>query len=683
MAGTNWNRREFVQHGAAGLAAAWAARSGLASQAAMRANAGPANAHLAAGRMSLANRAIAAVWETSAQGLRLASVRAPGLPALLTPAPAFTLRINGVEVASNALRLVGAPRQSALRPNPRAANLAERLPGQQLEATLADPAGKFHLAWRALLRDGSHYIRQEITLTAANSALPVAEVTLLDLANGGAQVMGTVAGSPVVIGHQGGGWFLGFEHPLSASAVDNGRARCFFTRALPLPAGQSAAYSSVIGAAAPGQLRRDFLAYVERERAHPYRPFLHYNSWFDLGYFTPYDQAGCLDVIHAFGQQLHQRRGVKLDSFLFDDGWDNHQNWGFNSGFPDGFTPLQSAAAKIGAAPGVWLSPWGGYGKPRQQRLAYARAHGFETNREGLALSGPVYYKLFHQVCLEMITKYGVNQFKLDGTGSTAQVVPGSAFGSDFEAAISLIGDMRAARPDLYVNLTTGTYPSPFWLRYADSTWRGGSDTSFAGVGSDRQQWITYRDADTFRHVVGRGPLYPLNALMLHGIVFAKHARRLSTDPNHDFDAEVRSYFGTGTQLQEMYISHDLLGPAEWDVLAEAAQWARRNAAILVDTHWIGGDPGQLQPYGHAAWSPAGAILTLRNPSDQPQALELDLAAALELPPGAPARFRFASPWQRDQWRQPQASAPLELAAGDKHRFALRPFEVLTLEARA
>ncbi|HVA64677.1 MAG TPA: enterotoxin, partial [Terriglobales bacterium] len=209
------------------------------------------------------------------------------------------------------------------------------------------------------------------------------------------------------------------------------------------------------------------------------------------------------------------------------------------------------------------------------------------------------------------------------------------------------------------------------------------SDTSFAGVGSDRQQWITYRDADTFRHVVGRGPLYPLNALMLHGIVFAQHARRLSTDPNRDFDAEVRSYFGTGTQLQEMYISHDLLGSAEWDVLAEAAQWARRNAATLVDTHWIGGDPRQLEAYGHAAWSPAGAILTLRNPSDQPQSLELDLAAALELPPGAPTRYRFTSPWKQDQWRQPQSAAPLELAAGDKHSFALQPFEVLTLEARA
>jgi len=30
-------------------------------------------------------------------------------------------------------------------------------------------------------------------------------------------------------------------------------------------------------------MRRDFLAYLELERAHPYRTFLHYNTWYDIG----------------------------------------------------------------------------------------------------------------------------------------------------------------------------------------------------------------------------------------------------------------------------------------------------------------------------------------------------------------------------------------------------------------
>jgi hypothetical protein len=68
-----------------------------------------------------------------------------------------------------------------------------------------------------------------------------------------------------------------------------------------------------------------------------------------------------------------------------------------------------------------------------------------------------------------------------------------------------------------------------------------------------------YRDADTYKHVVLAGSLYPLNALMLHGLIYAKHAKNLGTDPGNDFADEVHGYFGTGTQFQEMYITPSLL----------------------------------------------------------------------------------------------------------------------------
>jgi len=273
-----------------------------------------------------------------------------------------------------------------------------------------------------------------------------------------------------------------------------------------------------------------------------------------------------------------------------------------------------------------------------------------------------------------MVRRYGVNQFKIDGTGNVANAIPGSEFDSDFDAAITLIGDLRRERPDLYVNLTTGTFPSPFWLRYADSIWRGGEDHSFAGVGTDRQQWITYRDGDTFRGVVSRGPLFPLNALMLHGLIYAKQAKRLDTDPGHDFTSEIRAYFGTGTQLQEMYVTPSLLTQQNWDVLAEAAKWSRENADVLSDTHWLGGDPRQLQVYGHAAWSPRRGILSLRNPSDKPQSIAIDVARAFELPAGAPESYAARSPWREDAGRP-----AITLTAGREHRFDLPPFAVVTL----
>ncbi len=62
---------------------------------------------------------------------------------------------------------------------------------------------------------------------------------------------------------------------------------------------------------------------------------------------------------------------------------------------------------------------------------------------------------------------------------------------------------------------------------------------------------------------------------MLHGIIYAKHAKNLDSDSQGDFQNEVRDYFGNGTQLQEMYITPALLSSANWDTLAEAAKWSR------------------------------------------------------------------------------------------------------------
>jgi hypothetical protein len=150
----------------------------------------------------------------------------------------------------------------------------------------------------------------------------------------------------------------------------------------------------------------------------------------------------------------------------------------------------------------------------------------------------------------------------------------------------------------------------------------------------------------------------------------------LGSDPENDFSNEVHSYFGSGTQLQEMYISHALLSNNNWDDLAEAAIWSRRNAEVLRDTHWVGGDPEKLEVYGWAAWSPAKGILTLRNPSDQRQSLAIDLRKAFELPPKTPDRFLAHSPWKRAS-----AATPVSFEAGQESVFTLQPFEVLTLEA--
>lgn len=591
---------------------------------------------------------------------------------LTLPAPFAILMNSGVIYNAANLKLEGDPRLIAHTAEAGAPRLADRTRGKTLELTLASDDGRLRLTWSLVLLDGTNYLRQSVTLPAADRDQPIAQIRLIDLALADAKVAGAVKGSPIVAGN----WFLGFEDPLSEGNVHNGRATAWIERELPLRAGRQLVYSSVIGVAESGQMRRAFLAYLETERAHPYRTFLHYNSWYDLGYFTPYSEKDALDRIDFFGRELTEKRGVKLDSFLFDDGWDNHHSlWGFNEGFPDGFSKLKEEAQKFGAAPGVWMSPWGGYGKPKDERIAFGRANGYEIIKDGYALSGPKYYDAFRGVALKMVGEYGVNQFKFDGTGNVDEVFQGSRFDSDFAAMMHLIGELRAAKPDLFVNLTTGTWPSPFWLMYADSIWRGGEDDSTAGVGPYRERWITYRDADTYQRVVLNGPLYPLNSLMLHGILFAQHHRELKADPQNCFRHEVRSYFGTGTQLQEMYITPGLLSRQNWDDLAEAARWSRANADVLKDTHWVGGNPAWLEVYGWASWSPRKSILVLRNPSGHAQKFSIHLRALLELPRQAPVAYTARSPWPEDA-----SQAPLQLTADKSREITLAPFEVFTLD---
>jgi len=162
---------------------------------------------------------------------------------------------------------------------------------------------------------------------------------------------------------------------------------------------------------------------------------------------------------------------------------------------------------------------------------------------------------------------------------------------------------------------------------------------------------------------------------MLHGMIYARSHKDLDKDPGNDFRNEIRSYFGTGTQLQEMYITPSLLTEKNWDDLAEAAKWSRTNAAVLKDTHWVGGDPAWLEVYGWAAWTPKKGILVLRNPSNREQVMKVRLADAFELPPDAPKVYSARSPWKEDAGRP-----AIVLHAQEAHEFHLGPFQVLTLD---
>lgn len=579
----------------------------------------------------------------------------------------FILHDN-IVVTSDEFKLAGAPVISEFAGNPDATTYADRLHGKKYSADLEYPEKGLTVHWEADLRDGSNYVRQIFTFKARD-ANQISGITLVKLpVSIGVRKEGTVDGSPII--HKN--MFFALEHPLS-KVEQNGN---FIIAYLPRLENN---LSTVWGVTPDKQLRRGFLYYVERERAHPYHQVLHYNSWYDISWDDrKFTESECLDRIKWFGDSLITRRHVPMKGFLFDDGWDDNKTlWKFHSGFPDGFTNLKKAAQSYNSDIGAWLSPFGGYGNSKMLRMEYGKKQTppFETNDQGFSLSGPVYFNRFKEVTSEFIKKYDICMLKFDGVGrgNGADIV----YQKDVEAFLKLLKELLAMKSDLYLSLTTGTWPSVYWLKYGDNIWRGGDDTNVMGEGSNRQKWITYRDADTYKNVVLRGPLYPLNSLMLCGICIADYGIPGSFEMDDEgISDEIWSFFATGTNLQELYINPHKLNTASWNCLADAGIWAKENENIMTDVHWIGGDPAKGEVYGFAAWSSGKAVLSLRNPSGIQKSYEVNVGSVFELPANARNNYVFYDA------RAISASEKKRIIAnGKSFKIVLQPFEVKIFNA--
>lgn len=577
---------------------------------------------------------------TTAEGERITGAHLGSYPALDLPASAF--------------RLAAPPRVA-------------RLPagGVALEAELTAAPG-LRARWRAELRDGAHYVRQTLELSTPQPQAPLFGVELCDVRLPEAETIGRCPGSPVA----GGGMFLGVEMPGAQNALDGSTgARIGFPCRLELSPRQPYSFAAVAGVAPAGQLRRAFLCYIERERARPARPFLHYNGWYDLGYSV--NASNVFDVVTRFDEELVRKRGVPVQAYLVDDGWDDVRAglWAENlKRFPGGFRALKARMDPLGAHLGIWISPLGGYGGAKE-RTELARQAGLIPAEGELDLAQPRYRQWFEERCRQLMREDGVTAFKWDKAGEGVS--------PHFMALLGVAHALRRENPELFINVTVGTWPSPFWLNHVDATWRNGSsDVGWTGKGDDREQWLTFRDGYCRKLFVEKAPLYPLNAVMHHGIV---HGRCFQGDKvgksGPHLKNEARSYFASGAMLQELYLTPSLMTPEAWDRVAEAARWAHAHAEVLVDAHWVGGDPLALEPYGYAAWSPRRGTLMLRNPADQPRTFALDAATAFELPAGAAQRYTLRAPYA-DQRVQ-----TLTLAAGQPQEVALEPFEVLVFDA--
>ena len=420
-----------------------------------------------------------------------------------------------------------------------------------------------------------------------------------------------------------------------------------WSRHTTLKAGQTWKVSAVVGLIAPGQARRSFLCYSERERAVPWRAFPIYNSWFELNinrnddpeYTTNFNEQQCLQVLDQWKTHLFDPYGVGIGSFVWDDGWDEYGTWQFNPNFPNGFSALSDKAWTMNSQIGAWLGPVGGYGQSGNYRRSYW------SSRGGMQLSNEAYYKVFLDRTSYMLNTYHFNFFKFDGISAQFSAVgpdAGTTGEENAEAIIDIERRLRQVKPDLFINTTVGTWASPFWFQVTDAVWRQENDWYTAGdQGNTRERWITYRDRLVYQNFVQNSPLCPINTLMTHGFILSKFGNGVADMSQNyaDIVREMRCAFACGSGMVEVYADFSLMNTINsgklWGELAECIKWQQANADVLADIHWVGGNPWdgtKANVYGWASWNGKKATLALRNPSTSRQTFKTTLRKALDIP---------------------------------------------------
>lgn len=542
-----------------------------------------------------------------------------------------------------------------LAENPSAATASLRYAGKALEARFTYE--ELSIVWRAVLRNGSHYLRTEMDIQAAKD-LPMKGIVAMNylVAKNSAytapEVVGNTRGAILASNHI----FAGLETPMGLnSCKDEGNAthiEGLWRRNTTLKAGKTWNISSVVGLVAPKQLRRSFLAYSERERAVAWRPYPVYISWYELNIDRNNAQAPsykgnmtveqCADVVSHWKTHFYDKYQMAPKAFVWDDGWDQYGTWTFNPNFPNGFDEPANEAKKMGTGIGAWLGPVGGYGQSGEYRRAYWRSKG------GMQLSNEDYYNFFIRCCTNMIDRYDFRFFKFDGISAQASAIgpdEGTRGEENAEAIISIERAVRQKRPDIFLNTTVGTWASPFWFHFTDAVWRQEGDYGEAGdQGTDRERWITYRDRLVYQNFIQRSPVCPINTLMTHGFILSRWG---SVSKNMDYDGivrEMRCAFACGSGMVELYNDYKLMDEikdnqgnagALWKDLAECIKWQQEQADVLPDAHWVGGNPWdgkKANVYGWAAWNGKKSVLTLRNPSASAQTFTTTLREALDIP---------------------------------------------------
>ncbi len=465
-------------------------------------------------------------------------------------------------------------------------------------------------------------------------------------------------GQPVAFQAGQGGLFMGLEYPAADNLLAGDSSGVHISCGHEIgeklsPAGYTSEWA-VIGITPDTLVKLWFMRYVNDLRVVPLRPYTLYNSWYDLR-SPEYPRVPAENIMNESNveriagllrENMIEKHHITLDAFVLDDGWDVYQSdWTLRRHeFPHGLKPIAEELKKTNTTLGMWLGPTGGYSF-RMKRVNWMREHGYEVvgstpNTAMLCLAGKNYSSLFRKRVTDFVADDGVGYFKWDGIQfSCSEPDHGHPPGIFSRRAVmeSLIDKCRAVReknPDVYLNITSGTWLSPWWVKYANQIWMQGEDYGYADVPSisPRDAAMTYRDLSLYDDFRKNDFWFPVQNLMTHGIIKGTLEKLGGEEePLDKFTNEVLLYLARGVSMWELYISPDILTEGEWNAMARGIRWAKDRFPILSSTEMIGGDPKLRESYGYVHFKGNRGIIAARNPWIVTDTLRADLSPSYGL----------------------------------------------------
>lgn len=470
-------------------------------------------------------------------------------------------------------------------------------------------------------------------------------------------------GQPVYIN----GMFFGNEFPECHNNIENDTAFIRYYSGKNLTElkldknGEFALWRNVFGSARSLDLeviKSDFFDYI-RDISVPFRFRVQYNSWYD--HMMDINSENIFDSFFEIEKGLTQHGVPPVDSYVVDDGWNDYTGnfWKFNNKFPNELYEASKTAKKLSSDFGLWLGPRGGYIYERAFGKNMEKAGTGRYNRQArdVCISHSGYVKSVTDLFIDYMDRFDINYWKLDGFayrpcrskkhGHITGGPNGMYYTTEvWERWIEIFDKMLRFRAsqgkELWLNLTSYTNPSPWFLQWGKSMWlQNSSDHSFisrskkgeALKGNKSDEMLTYRDDRYFDFCNKRQFQFPLSNVYNHDPIYGNTVKiKMTTEDYRKFMFVLAA---RGTAFWELYYSFNLFNDDMWDINAFVLQWAKKNFDVLKNAKLIGETPAEGKVYGYSAWNGDHGFITLRNPANKVQSFKVKLDRIIGVGEGA------------------------------------------------